>query len=100
MSSLLNPLPFIPYQKNNFILPYTASEYARIGMNDMAEEGVFVWEDGSPVSYLGWNSVEPNGNTVENCVSMYKGDGGFADIPCNILELFAICETGYSALFP
>lgn len=31
-----------------------------IGLNDIAQEGTFVWSDGSPVTYLRWRSGEPN----------------------------------------
>ncbi len=100
MSSLWKPLPFFPCLKYTFISPYTAVGYARIGMNDIAEEGVFVWEDGSPVTHQRWAPSNPNGGTGENCVSISKTEGGFADLPCHEWGVFAICETDYNALFP
>ena len=31
-----------------------------IGLNDKANEGQFIWADGSPVTYANWNGGEPN----------------------------------------
>ncbi|MCA9560736.1 MAG: hypothetical protein KC583_19445, partial [Myxococcales bacterium] len=43
-----------------------------IGLTDLAEEGVFVWVDGSPLGYRNWDRNEPNdagaGEGTENCV--------------------------------
>ena len=96
----LEPVIIFSLPENIFILPYTAVNYARIGMNDIAEEGVFVWEDGSPVTHQRWAPSNPNGGTGENCVSISKTEGGFADLPCNEWGVFAICETDYNVLFP
>ena len=39
-----------------------------IGLNDIQEEGTFVWQDGTPVSYNHWMSKEPKVKTRKNCV--------------------------------
>ena len=53
----------------------TESLQCWIGMNDAAEEGNFVWADGSPVSYEHWSPGEPNdwgdGPSTENYVLMW-----------------------------
>ncbi len=43
-----------------------------IGLTDLADEGTFVWVDGSPLGYRNWDHNEPNdfgvGAGTENCV--------------------------------
>ena len=46
-----------------------------IGLNDIKEEGTFVWQDGTPVLYTHWMSKEPKvipGKTGRNCVLWKK----------------------------
>ena len=38
-----------------------------IGLNDRTTEGSFVWQDGNLVSYLSWNTGEPNQSGDEDC---------------------------------
>jgi hypothetical protein len=51
-----------------------------IGLTDAAEEGVFIWADGSPISYEHWASGEPNdwgdGPSTENYGMMSRRDDG------------------------
>ena len=54
-----------------------------IGATDEKEEGTFVWQDGSPLTYQNWAKSEPNNDTIcgeENYVQMYK-DGTWNDLP-------------------
>ena len=37
------------------------------GLNDRAEEGKFVWSDGSEYSYKNWRDGEPNDKWGEDC---------------------------------
>jgi gliding motility-associated-like protein len=37
-----------------------------IGFTDIAQEGNWVWQDGSPVTYTNWNNSEPS-NTTDIC---------------------------------
>ena len=68
-------------------------------MNDIAREGVFVWDDGSPVTHMRFTPGEPNNyGGGENCMTLYKGDGGFTDSDCDY-ETFSFCESDYSRLF-
>lgn len=73
---------------------------AWVGLNDIDEENVFVWTDGSPKSYAKFYSNQPNnagGN--EDCVVMFKNFGGvYGDYPCSNTNTF-ICETNYESLY-
>jgi len=46
-----------------------------IGLNDVANEGAFVWSDGSPVDYTRWRSGEPN-NVGEGGEDWGQFEGG------------------------
>ena len=39
-----------------------------IGLNDVDNEGVYVWTDGSPVDYTNWDGSQPTGTSIENVV--------------------------------
>merc|ERR1719233_325266 len=70
-----------------------------IGLSDQAEEGTFVWEDGSDLDYTKWEEGEPNnGNKAfgiwggENCVQMRKKFGYmWNDDYCDSDNIF-VCE--------
>lgn len=54
-----------------------------IGATDEKEEGTFVWQDGSPLTYRNWAANELNNDTIsgtENYVQMYR-DGTWNDLP-------------------
>jgi len=61
--------------------------------SDAAKEGVWRTAAGDVMSYLGWNDVEPNGGTTENCITL---DGaGMADFGCDTAYasvLASLCE--------
>ncbi len=62
------------------------------GLTDRAEEGTFVWVDGTPLSYENWHEGEPNdagGN--EDCAHFWGAGGLWNDIPCGF-ELGFLCE--------
>ena len=67
-----------------------------VGANDLAVDGVWVWEDGIAWgSYTGWatDSSEPNGGSSENCVMMYKSEnpGLWNDASCSAMLHF-VCK--------
>ena len=79
------------------VLLITATTFVHIGMNDITEEGVYVWNDGSPVTHIRFAPSEPNNVFNEDCMTIWRGDGGFNDLSCTSLRYF-ICETDYGTL--
>ena len=68
-------------------------------MNDIDKEGVYVWEDGSSITYnLGWGSGEPNNLGNEDCLTIRKGDGLYNDYKCETQDCHFICKTSYNKL--
>lgn len=66
--------------------------YWWVGLNDLEEEGVFVWAgSGEPTTYTNWYDTEPNNaGSGEQCVvTCYAG--GWADFGCDALFPF-VCE--------
>ena len=67
-----------------------------VGANDLAVDGVWVWEDGIAWgSYTGsaTDSSEPNGGSSENCVMIYKSKkpGLWNDASCSAMLHF-VCK--------
>jgi hypothetical protein len=61
-------------------------DYGYIGLNDIATEDVFFWEDGSVRDYYNFADGQPdNYNGNEDCVHMYSTTGLWNDIPCATL---------------
>ena len=89
--------PTVPGWNFNSYCILPATRVVHIGMNDTAKEGVYVWEDGSPVTHTRWLKDDPNGSEEENCIGLYRDDGGFVDVKCDT-ESFFICKTNYGAL--
>ena len=67
-------------------------------MNDLAKEGVYVWDDGSPVTHTRFTLGEPNNANNEDCMALLWVDGGFGDVDCYGWETFFICESDYGRL--
>ena len=63
---------------NGLVSDGTSGSYY-IGFSDYAEEGKWVWTDGSSAEYTNWNNGEPNGRTSENYAHFYKGTGKWND---------------------
>jgi hypothetical protein len=83
--------------ENNFVFN-TANTISNdkwwIGLNDIAQEGTFVWENGSPVTYTNWAPGEPNDSGSEDCgqINRFFPETTWNDEPCGF-QLFFICES-------
>jgi hypothetical protein len=73
-------------------------QYFWIGLNDVAEEGTFVWTSGEPFSYDNWKPGEPNsgGGVFDEDYVHFEPDGLWND---NVNDafgtpVFGIVETG------
>lgn len=63
-----------------------------IGLEDLAQEGDYVWSDGSDPNYFGWAVGEPNNVDNENCAELALEDGwGWNDTNCENEQGF-ICK--------
>jgi hypothetical protein len=68
-----------------------------IGLTDLKEEGKFVWTiSGSTPKYNNWESGEPNGGWMEDCVNLNHASQSrtWNDLSCDKSGLFALCERG------
>ncbi|XP_070572120.1 EGF-like repeat and discoidin I-like domain-containing protein 3 [Ptychodera flava] len=64
-----------------------------LGANDIEQEGVWKWEDGTQITYSDWYANQPNnGGGIEDCLHFYKEwDGKWNDARCNY-HMGYICE--------
>ncbi|XP_030852557.1 macrophage mannose receptor 1 [Strongylocentrotus purpuratus] len=84
---------------NTFLHVRNSEEYSGsddqifFGLTDQADEGTFIWIDGTPLQYSSWKSPEPNGENNENCASLLPSNPnmGWDDASCNGIRPF-ICE--------
>ncbi|XP_072020400.1 macrophage mannose receptor 1-like [Amphiura filiformis] len=88
--------------ENNFILSYmydAGFDASRcwIGMNDLDQEMLYSWTDGSEVTYVNWAYYEPNNSGNEDCVEMYVNDGRWNDLPCTGWYFNPVCKQKKSA---
>ncbi len=71
-----------------------------LGLSDLALEGTFVWDDGSPLvngAHASWTPGDPSLTGNENCV--WRIEAGWQDITCNTVRNF-VCEAHPSLLDP
>uniref|UniRef100_A0A2K6MQK0 C-type lectin domain family 3 member A n=3 Tax=Rhinopithecus TaxID=542827 RepID=A0A2K6MQK0_RHIBE len=63
-----------------------------LGINDMATEGKFVDVNGVAISFVHWDSAQPNGGKRENCVLFSQSaQGKWSDEVCRSSKRY-ICE--------
>ncbi|MBL9120416.1 MAG: hypothetical protein JNL80_10940 [Phycisphaerae bacterium] len=66
----------------------------RIGLNDIATEGTFLWTSGERASFLRWAPGQPNGGTSEDTVLIRGSDGRWEDVEAN-RPVIALAETSF-----
>ncbi|XP_045072234.1 ladderlectin-like [Coregonus clupeaformis] len=64
-----------------------------MGGYDAAQEGMWLWSDGSAVDHFYWEEDEPsNSGQGENCMELHTGAGqGWNDVSCGELR-FYVCS--------
>ncbi|XP_070539201.1 perlucin-like protein [Ptychodera flava] len=80
--------------ENLFLKAFTRHQrHIWIGVTDVEVEGVWVWVDGSPLTYSNWMPGEPNNaGKREHCAHLYSNQHGkWNDYPCSTRFGF-ICE--------
>ncbi|XP_078585261.1 aggrecan core protein-like [Branchiostoma floridae x Branchiostoma japonicum] len=83
---------------NTFIHDLSGGAIRWIGLNDINNEGQFVFEDGQTLeeaSYSNWKRGEPNdlGRRGEDCAQIYTSEHAWNDAPCDRTWGF-ICQIG------
>eukprot|EP00057_Strongylocentrotus_purpuratus_P013420 XP_011667894.1 PREDICTED: C-type lectin 1-like [Strongylocentrotus purpuratus] len=63
------------------------------GLTDQANDGTFIWIDGTPLQYSSWRSDQPNDYNGQDCATLTptNPDMGWVDVSCNGIRPF-ICE--------
>ena len=65
--------------EQEFVYSAVGTQDIWIGINDAAEEGTWVWTNGTPVSYTNWYSGEPNSGDNYDYGYMHYGNGQWYD---------------------
>lgn len=83
------------YENNVVVGLVGATGVAYLGANDLSAEGTFVWDDGTVLEYMNWNTGSPDsggGAVDEDCVVIDGAAGGaWDDRPCSGAFAF-VCE--------
>ena len=69
-----------------------------IGLSDLEQDGLFLWEDGTTVTYSTWSSDEPNDHDgSSDCVHLDYANKRrlWTDSDCFIRNAYALCEKNY-----
>ncbi|XP_035696427.1 low affinity immunoglobulin epsilon Fc receptor-like [Branchiostoma floridae] len=77
----------------NQLTRYPSGSDAWFGLTDLAQEGTWVWEDGTPLTgWSNWAPGEPNGGSAENCAH-WHGSYGYKwnDRRCSHSQYY-VCE--------
>ncbi|XP_006902733.1 PREDICTED: low affinity immunoglobulin epsilon Fc receptor [Elephantulus edwardii] len=80
-------------EEQAFLSSHANKEGSWTGLQDLDEEGVFTWLDGSSVDYSNWRPGEPNNQAQgENCVMMLGPSGHWNDAYCRSKLNSWVCE--------
>ena len=77
----------------NGVLANYGSFMGYFGLNDVAVEGTFVYEDGTAFDYSRWGGSNPDNYLEEDCVHILSG-GDWNDLPCATVLTGSICKIG------
>ncbi len=84
--------------ENSLIVGLIGAREAFIGGTDQVAEGVFLWDDGSPIGFTNWNAGEPNngaGVFEEDCIVISGVLGGkWDDRPCSPVSSSTAIDPG------
>lgn len=80
--------------ENKFIREKVASSNKYwIGLNNLRDNSVFEWNDGSTKSFTKWNTGEPNNKGEENCTEVVdRGTGEWNDLNCSSQNRGYVCK--------
>lgn len=88
-------------EENEVVRTLAGGKNVFIGLNDNKTEGVFVWSDGSTVTYENWQDNEPNdGFNMSDCVILdgSSSRGKWNDTPC-IMWYKYVCKLTHAQPF-
>ena len=66
--------------ENQYLADRVIASTAMIGLTDVNREGRFEWDDGSPVNYTNWYTMQPNDYENQDIVELIKGSGLWNDV--------------------
>jgi V8-like Glu-specific endopeptidase len=78
--------------ENDFVSELSSTAFW-IGLNDISQEGVFVWISGSTSAYRNWNIGEPNDLGGEDCAHIIASSTLWNDRTCTHNTEY-VCEKG------
>ncbi|XP_077972954.1 lectin-like [Styela clava] len=81
-----------------FSKDYLTGANAWIGLDDISNEGTWIWSDGVNESPSGlWESSQPDGGRIENCVvnKLFASKLGLHDYSCSDTHRF-VCEKEFA----
>ena len=78
--------------ENDFVSSLSNANFW-IGLNDISQEGVYVWVSGSTSTYRNWGTGEPNNSGDEDCTHMISSSTFWNDWPCTRSTPY-VCEKG------
>ena len=73
--------------------------YNWVGLNDIKQDGVLKWTNGSPVTYARFAPEKADTHdNKDHCFIMLKTDGNLVNKPCHFPQTF-VCEANYRLMF-
>ena len=79
-------------EENSLLVTLNTGSSCWIGLNDIDNEGTYVWADGTASTYTHWTPGEPSGGS-EDCTEMYPTTGNWNDKTCSSASTCYFCST-------